>query len=125
LSRALQDNSAQIRFGDCLGPYDQRSRVYSPTRLYAAEILKLRMGVMVPEHAEVLEARYGVQRVAPLLYLGNTQLCSSVIEALRYIGGAEAQRALTAFINKKTSEAGMEKVVGEARAALDQLDPYK
>lgn len=122
LQRAmLNDNHVQIRFGDCLTSYDVKHMVFSPTRLYAAEILRLRMGVPVPDDVEVLDRSYGVARLEPLLYMGDAQLTEPVIDTLAELGGPQAQQALTTFIDKSDQKPELSPMVSKARSALAKM----
>lgn len=122
LQRAmLNDNYAHIRFGGCLTSYDVKHMVFSSTRKYAAEILRLRMGVPVPDDVEVLDRSYGVARLEPLLYMGDAQLTEPVIDTLAELGGPQAQQALTTFIDKSDQKPELSLMVSKARSALAKM----
>jgi len=123
LKRVIEkDAYARIRFGDSLGPmYDSTTMVYSPLRNIAAELLR-RTGMPVPKGVEVVEAKYGVQRVEPLLYDSSNPGCiQASIQVLGRIGSIEARTALQTFINKETEVVGMKQLVKEAQVTLDNL----
>ena len=117
-----KDTYARIRFGDSHGPMDDSTTmVYSPSRNMAAEVLR-RIGVPAPKGVEVVEAKYGVQRVEPLLYDSSNPRCiQASIEVLGRIGSIEARMALQTFIDKETEVAGMKQLVKEAQVTLDKL----
>lgn len=118
LQRVIEsDTYARIRFSDSKQEYDSTAMVYSPVRSAVAALLR-RVGLPVPERVEVVEARYGVQRLEPLLYEGDYPLCRAVIGILEMIGGVEAKTALQTFVDKETGVTGMESLVEEARKAL-------
>jgi hypothetical protein len=123
LKRVIEtDTYARIRFGDSHGPmYDSTTMVYSPLRDIAAQMLR-RMGLPVPKGVEVVAAKYGVQRVEPLLYdSSNPECIQASIQVLGSIGSIEARTALQTFIHKEAEAAGMKQLVKEAQTTLDRL----
>jgi hypothetical protein len=130
LQRAVaSDTYARIRSGSSIRlpgqhEYDSITMVYSPVRDMAAQILR-RKGVSVPKGIEVLEAKYAVQRLEPLLYDRRNPISTcrmAAIEALEMIGGIEAKAALRAFIGKEIGMTGMTSLVERAQKAADKLD---
>ena len=122
LKRVMEsDTYARVRLSGCLVRYDSATMVYSPVRDMVAWTLR-RMGLSVPKGVEIVEAKYGVQRVEPLLYdRGNPQCIRASIEVLGLIGTVEAKAALQAFVDTEAGVTGMEALVEEAEAALDEL----
>lgn len=125
LQRAVAtDTYARVRFSDSKQEYDSVTMVYSPVRNIAAQILRQK-GLFAPKGIEVLEAKYGVQRLEPLLYDSRNPISTcrmAAIEALETIGGIEAKAALRTFIAKETGVMGMESLVERAQKAVDKLD---
>ena len=112
-----RDTYARIRFSDSKRIYDSKAMVYSPVRDVAASALT-RLGQDVPKDIEVIDAKYAVQRLEPLLYYPGDPVTSAVIETLGMIGGKEAKTALQRFIEKGASISEKESLVKEAREAL-------
>ncbi len=122
LKRVMEsDTYARVRLSGCLVRYDSATMVYSPVRDMVACTLR-RMGFSVPKGVEIVEAKYGVQRVEPLLYdRGNPKCIKASIKVLGLIGSVEAVTALEIFVDTETGVTGMEALVEKAQATLDRL----
>ncbi len=103
LEQALKtDTYARVRLSSCVGPrLSRKEMVYSPTRDEAAGALR-RMGVSVATGAEVVDARYVVPRLEPLLYSDRAPYHALMF--LASIEGPEAEGAVTRFIESKRGD---------------------
>jgi|GEM_PF-2480616 len=103
LKRALNsDTYARVRTGGCLeAPLSGEQMVYSPVRAAAARALT-RLGVTVPKGAELVDAKYVVPRLEPLLYSQDRPV--QEITFLAAIGGTDAEAAINRFISAKRTQ---------------------
>lgn len=100
LKQALAaDTYARVRTGGSPGSRPSRNEaVYSPVRQAAAIALKL-LGESVPTGAELVDAKYVIPRLEPLLY--SNAMPHQVLDLLAWAGGPEADNAINRFIESK------------------------
>lgn len=117
LKHALSsDTYARVRAGGCLeAPLTGEGMVYSPVRAAAARALA-RLGVTVPKGAEIIDAKYVVPRLEPLLYSHDRPVQELIF--LAAIGGTEAEAAINRFIAEKTTKGSSSEVAEFARDVL-------
>jgi HEAT repeat protein len=116
LKQALRDDTyARVRSGGCIGPrYSGAQACYSPVRAAAAQALR-RMGQSVAADAELVDAKYVVPRLTPLL-----ESSAQPFEALAWLAGLgpDGQKAIEAFIAAEKATPSDAKVVEFAQAVL-------
>lgn len=128
LKRALNkpENKEQVHvsFDDSKGRPVSKPMLRSGPILAAARALR-KLGCEVPEGIEIVDARYGVKCVEPLLYLDKDDLCKKAINVLGHIGGAEAETALQTFVENQTANANKKSLVEEAQATMKKIQADK
>lgn len=121
LKRALNsDTYARVRAGGCLeAPLSGEQMVYSPVRAAAARALT-RLGVTVPKGAEIIDAKYVVPRLEPLLYSHGRPVQELMF--LAAIGGTDAEAAINRFIAGKTTQDSSSDMAEFARDVLRRAE---
>jgi hypothetical protein len=112
------DTYARVRSGGCVGPrYKGADAVYAPVRLAASVALR-RMGETVPTNAEMVDAKYAVPRLTPLL-----ESSRQPFEAITWLAGlgTDGQKAVEEFITARRDTPSAANVVEFARSVLTMV----
>lgn len=118
LKRSLSvDTYARVRAGASYHRLTPRQMVYSPVRLAAAEVLRS-MGESVPVDAELVEPKYVIPRVEPLLYTGRTPYGELMM--LGNLACPEAEAAIQRYIDAKKAAGASSDLIAYAQDQLDR-----
>lgn len=110
------DTYARVRTGGSPGSRPSPNEaVYSPVRNAAAIALQL-LGESVPTDAELVDAKYVVPRLEPLLY--SNPMPFQELDMLAWAGGTEGESAINRFIEANRNNAKSSSIVEHARSVL-------